>query len=94
MLIEVNSDEQLVTLLDSPVFFLNVDYQTRIVKMHSISCKYCDPRRKVGVKPPIKRLNKTGEFWYSCYRNEVNSKATEIAETRGYKYRLCAFCKP
>jgi len=94
MLIEVNSDEQLVTLLDSPGFLLNVNYEIRDVKMHRISCKYCDPRRKVGVKPSSKRLNKTGEFWYSYNRNEVNSKATEIAETRGYTYRLCAFCKP
>ena len=95
MLVEVNSDEQLITLLGGrPGFLINVYYPTRTVKIHSIRCKYCDPRRKIGVKPSSKRLKKTGEFWYSHNRNEVNSKANEIAETRGYKYHLCTLCNP
>jgi hypothetical protein len=94
LLIKVTSNEQLVTLLRSPGFLINVDYATGDVKMHSIHCKYCDPRRRIGVKPSSKSLKKTGEFWYSYNRSEVNSKAIEIAETRGYKYHLCTWCNP
>jgi len=94
LLIEVTTDEQLIALLASPGFLLNVDYPTRDVKLHSIRCKYCDPRRRIGVKPSSKNLNKTGEFWYSYNRSEVNSKAIEIAETREYKYHLCTLCNP
>jgi hypothetical protein len=94
LLIEVTSDEQLIALLASPGFLLNVDYPTRNVKLHSIRCKYCDPRRKIGVKPSSKSLNKTGEFWYSASYKEAASKAIEIAETRGYKYQICPLCNP
>ena len=61
-MIEVTSDEQLVTLLSNPGFLVNVDYPTRDVKLHSIHCKYCDPRMTIGVKPSSKNLNNTGEF--------------------------------
>jgi len=94
LLVEVNSDEQLVALLGSPGFLINVGYINRAVKIHSMRCKYCDPRRKIGVKPSSKRLNKTGEFWYSQNRNDVNSKANEIATERGYNRSLCAVCNP
>lgn len=93
-MIEIVNDEQLITLLSSPGFLVNVDYPTRDVKLHRICCKYCDPRRRIGVKPSSKSLNKTGEFWFSAHYKEAVSKATEIAETKGYKYQLCPLCNP
>ena len=94
MLTEITSDEQLKKLLSTEGFLVNVDYPTRDVKLHRIDCKYCDPNNSVGVKPSKKRLNKTGEFWYSNNRDEANSKAEEIACKRGYYYSLCAVCNP
>ena len=84
MLIEVTSDQQLEKLLSTSGFLVNVDYPTKDVKLHMISCKYCDPSSIVGVKPSGKRLNNTGEFWYSDNPFEANSKAKEIAVKRGY----------
>lgn len=94
MLIEVLEDEQLKTLLFSDGFLVNVDYPTRDVKLHNIKCKYCNPENSVGAKPSSKKLNNTGEFWYSDNRKEANSKAIEIAAKRGYNYSVCAHCNP
>ncbi len=65
MLIEVTNDQQLRKLLSTSGFLVNVDYPTKYVTLHMISCRYCDPKSSVGVKPSSKRLNNTGEFWYS-----------------------------
>ena len=75
MLIEVTSDQQLEKLLSTSGFLVNVDYPTKDVTLHMISCRYCDPSSPVGVKPSSKRLNNTGEFWYSDNPFEANSKA-------------------
>ena len=88
------SDEQLRNLLLTPGFLVNVDYPTKDVKLHRIDCKYCDPSSPIGVKPSSKRLNRTGEFWFSDNRSEANSKAEEIAGIRGYNYSPCAICDP
>lgn len=94
MLTEISNDEKLKKLLPVTGFLVNVDYPTKDVKLHRIDCKYCDPSSSVGVKPSSKRLNKTGEFWYSDNRDEANSKAEEIASKKGYSYSLCAICNP
>lgn len=94
MLTEITSDEQLEKLLSTMGFLVNVDYPTKDVKLHKIDCKYCDPSSAVGVKPSSKRLNNTGEFWFSNNRSEANSKAEEIADKRGCDYSLCAICNP
>ena len=94
MLTEIISDEQLEKLLSAKGFLVNVDYPTRDVKLHGIHCKYCNPSSSIGVKPSSKRLNNTGEFWYSNNRNEAISKAEEISSKRGYNYSLCANCNP
>ncbi len=94
MLIEVASDEQLIALLSTTGFLVNVDYPTKKVKLHKINCRYCDPQNPFGVKPSNKRLKETGEFWFSDNRNETHSKAEEIASKRGYTYSFCPICKP
>lgn len=94
MLTEITSDQQLEKLLSTKGFLVNVDYPTKDVKLHRIDCMYCDPRGAVGVKPSSKRLNRTGEFWFSDNRNEARSKAEEIASQRGCSYSLCANCNP
>jgi hypothetical protein len=94
LLTEITTDEHLEKLLPTTGFLVNVDYPTRDVKLHKIHCKYCNPSSSIGVKPSSKRLNKTGEFWYSNNRNEANSKAEEISSKRGYNYSLCAICNP
>ena len=94
MLTEITRDEQLKKLLSTTGCLVNVDYPTKDVKLHRIDCKYCNPSSSVGVKPSSKRLNNTGEFWYSNNRNEANSKAEEVASKRGYNYSLCAICNP
>lgn len=94
MLIEITSDRQLKKLLSTIGFLVNVDYPTKDVKLHKIDCKYCNPSSPLGVKPSSKRLNNTGEFWFSDNRGEANSKAGEIANNKGYNYSLCAICNP
>jgi len=94
LLTEIVSDEQLEDLLSNRGFLVNVDHPTRDVKLHKISCKFCDPNNPQGVKPSSKKLSKTGEFWYSDNRNEANSKVKEIATKRKYNYSLCAVCNP
>jgi len=93
-LTEINSDEQLGRLISTKGFLVNVDHPTRDVKLHKISCKFCDPKNPKGVKPSSKKLSKTGEFWYSDNLNEADSKAQVIAIKRRYKYSLCAICNP
>jgi ribosomal protein L40E len=94
-LIEVLDDEHLKKkLFSNSGFLVNVDYPTKDVKLHRIHCRHCNPENPVAVKPSSKRQNKTGEFWYSDNRQEANSKATEIATKRGYKYAVCAHCNP
>ena len=94
MLLEVASDEQLMELLSTAGFLVNVDYPTKKVKLHKINCRYCDPTIAFGGKPSSKRRNETGEFWFADNRNEVHSKAEEITSKRGYNYSFCSVCKP
>jgi len=94
LLTEIIGDEQLAKLLLTKGFLVNVDHPTKDVKLHKISCKFCDPRNPKGVKPSSKTQNKTGEFWYSDNRNEANSKAQQIATKKRYNYSLCANCNP
>jgi len=94
LLIEVFNDEQLKELILNRGFLLNVDYPTRDVKLHKITCSNCNPKSSIGVKPSSKRQNKTGEFWYSVNRQEAISKAIEISKKRGYRYSFCLKCKP
>ena len=91
---QIISNERLAQLLSTDGFLVNVDYPTKDVKLHKIDCNYCDPASSVGVKPSSKRINKTGEFWFSDIRKEANLKAREIAELKGYTYRICQVCNP
>jgi hypothetical protein len=94
LLIEVFDDEHLKKLLSDSGFLLNIDYPTRNVKLHRITCMHCNPDNSVAVKPSTKRENKTGEIWFSDKRKEANSKAIEISEKRGFRYSFCLTCKP
>ena len=94
LLIEVFDDAHLRKLVSDRGFLLNVDYPTRNVKLHRIDCVLCNPDNPVAVRPSSKRKNKTGEFWFSDKRQEVNSKAIEVTEKRGYRYSFCLKCKP
>ncbi len=94
MLTEIITDEQLIKLLATTGYLVNVDYPTKEVKLHTIDCMFSDPISTIGVKPTSKRSNKTGEFWYSESFEEANSKAEEIARKRGYHYSLCPICNP
>ena len=94
LLTEVLDDEHLKKLLPNSGFLLNIDYPTKNVKLHRITCNNCNPKNSAGVKPSSKRRNKTGEFWYSDNHHEAYSKAVEISKKRGYKYSSCLRCKP
>ena len=94
LLTEIRSDDQLKSFLSGAGYLLNVDYPTRDMKLHRIECRYCNPSGSVGVKPSRKRLNNTGEFWYSDNRDELDSKAEEIGHKRGFNYFLCKICNP
>ena len=94
LLIEVLDNRHLSRLISNGGFLLNVDYPTNSVKLHKISCMYCNPDNSVSVKPSSKRQNKTGELWYSENRQEANSKAIEISKKRGYQYTTCSHCNP
>ena len=94
MLIEVFDDEQLKNLLSDSGFLLNIDYPTKNIKLHKITCIHCNPDNSVAVKPSSKRQGKTGEIWYSDKRQGVNSKAIEVSEKRGFRYSFCLKCKP
>jgi len=94
LLTEVIDDEQLRELLNRTGFLVNVDYWTKVVKLHDLHCRFCNPTLSGSVKPSSKRKNKTGEFWYSNDRKEAIVKAIEISQEKGYMYSLCAICKP
>ena len=94
LLVEVFDNEHLKKLLSDSGFLLNIDYPTRNVKLHRITCIHCNPDNSVAVKPSSKRHDKTGEIWYSDKREEANSKAIEVSEKRGFRYSFCLKCKP
>jgi hypothetical protein len=94
LLIEVSSNEHLKRLLSDSGFLLNIDYPTRNVKLHRITCTHSNPDNSVAVKPSSKRQDRTGEIWYSDKRKEANSKAIEVSKKRGFRYSFCHKCKP
>jgi hypothetical protein len=93
-LIEVVDDEHLKNLISDCGFLLNIDYPTKNVKLHKITCMHCNPDNSLAVKPSSKRQNKTGEIWFSDKRQEADSKAIEIVKKRGYQYTACSRCNP
>ena len=94
LLIEVFDDADLRKLISGRGFLLNVDYPTRNVKQHRITCVHCYPDNALAVNPSSKRQSKTGEFWYSDRRQEADSKAIEISRKRGCRYSFCLKCQP
>jgi hypothetical protein len=94
LLIEVVDDEHLKKLISNSGFLLNIDYPTKNVKLHKITCVHCNPDNSLAVKPSSKRQNKTGEIWFSDSRQEADSKAIEIIKKRGYQYTMCSRCNP
>jgi hypothetical protein len=94
LLIEVFDNEHLKKLISDRGFLLNIDYPTKNVKLHRITCMHCNPDNPLSVEPSSKRKNKTGEIWYSDERQEANSKAMEVSKKRGYRYSFCLRCKP
>jgi hypothetical protein len=94
MIVQVLTDEELKKLLEETGFIINVDYPTKDVKVHRISCPRVNPDKPGGAKPSSKTLNKTGKFWYSENHNEILQKAKEVANTRKFKVALCIICNP
>jgi len=94
MFVEIVSDEQLAKLLSTEGYLVNVDHPTKDVKLHKISCRYCDPTSPVGVKIGSKRTNKTGEFWFSESYTEASMRANEIATDKRYANSTCSKCNP
>ncbi len=94
MLTEIVTDEQLIKLYTTQGYLVEVSYLKEEVKLHTVDCMLADPISTVGVKPTKARKNNTGEFWFSESRDEVKSRAEEIAHKRGYKYSICPICNP
>ena len=94
MVTEIVSDEQLIKLYTESGFLVAVDYPKNEVRLHTIDCMLADPISTIGVKPSKSRSNKTGEFWYSRDRNEIISKAEEIAKKMDYENIKCPICNP
>ena len=92
MLNQVETDEQLIELYTKGGFLVAVNYPKNEIKLHTIDCMLADPISSVGVKPTKAIESKTGEFWYSKERSEINSKAEKIAEEKSYKYIICPIC--
>ena len=86
LLSEILNDEQLIKLYTESGFLVAVDYTKNEVRLHTIDC--------IGVKPSKVRADKTGEFWYSKDRDEIISKAEEIAKKKGYTNVKCPICNP
>ena len=89
---EIVSDEQLIKLYTEGGYLLAVDYPKNEIKLHTIDCMLADPISSVGVKPTKSRSDKTGEFWYSENRSEVDAKAKDVAKNKGYTYIVCPIC--
>lgn len=94
LLTEILNDEQLIELYTASGFLVAVDYTKDEVRLHTIDCMLADPISTIGVKPSKARSDKTGEFWYSKDRDEVLSKAEEIAKKKGYANIKCPICNP
>lgn len=92
MLTEIVSDEQLIKLYTEGGYLIAVDYPKNEIKLHTVDCMLADPISSIGVKPTKSRADKTGEFWYSMKRSEVEAKAKDIAEQKGYTYLVCPIC--
>lgn len=94
MLIEITRDGELKRLLGIECgFLLNVDYPTKIVRVHKIGCRFCNPENTVGMKPSSKKENATGEFWFSNTSQQIFEKAEEFS-TKSYVIAYCKVCKP
>ena len=94
MLIEITGDGELKRLLGIEYgFLLNVDYPTKIVRVHKIGCRFCDPESAVGMKPSSKKENESGEFWFSNTSKQIFEKAEEFT-AKGYTSTYCKVCKP
>ena len=92
MIIEITGDEELKRLLGIDCgFFLNVDYPTKLVTVHMLNCRLCDPENDEGIKPSRKKGNKSGEFWFSNRQTQIISKVKEFRE-KGYSINLCTIC--
>lgn len=94
MVTEIISDEQLIKLYTESGFLVAVDYTKNEVRLHTVDCMLADPISTIGIKPSKSISNKTGEFWYSKDRDEIISKAEEIATKKNYENIKCPICNP
>ena len=92
MLVEITNDKQLIDLYTEGGYLVAVNFPKEEIKLHTVDCMLADPISSVGVKPTKARESKTGEFWYSKERDEINSKAEEIAKEKSYRYIICPIC--
>ena len=94
MLIEITGDGELKRLLGIECgFLLNVDYPTKIARLHNIGCRFCNPNNPGGMRPSSKKENARGEFWFSNNSKPIFEKAEEF-KTKSYTIAYCKVCKP
>jgi hypothetical protein len=74
-------------------FLVNIDFPTKVVRVHRINCRHCNPKSTICVRPLSKMLNKTGDIWYADNRQEAIVKAL-LSLKKGYRYSECHVCKP
>ena len=92
LLIQIETDEQLIEMYTKGGFLVAVNYPKNEIKLHTIDCMLADPISTVGVKPTKSKETNTGEFWYSKERSEANEKAEEIDKQRNFTYMICRIC--
>lgn len=92
MLIEITGDEELSRLLGiEQGYLLSVENLQRVVIIHTINCRSCNPEFNDNVKPSDYKKRKNGEFWFSNNHDQILSKMEEFT-AQGYTVSLCHIC--